>query len=217
MREDFQKADPQSLPFVFYMSKALIITLIICLIGNVSWGADLLPQFGVRPAGLAGAYVALADDANSVLWNPAGLAQNRRSSLTLGQNRLSFDTRDYLAIFVFHPSQRHFSAGIAWTQASQDNVADYKIVTDSMGNPVIDPLTNLPQHQILNYYTRFSHQALASLGLSLGDHFDVGASLRGTFINQAPTMANSLSGDFGGLIHSGNISLGFCTPVSCGT
>jgi long-subunit fatty acid transport protein len=38
--------------------------------------------YGARPMGMGGAFVALADDANAVLWNPAGLAGLERTQLT---------------------------------------------------------------------------------------------------------------------------------------
>lgn len=38
--------------------------------------------YGARPMGMGGAFVALADDANAVLWNPAGLVRLSESQLT---------------------------------------------------------------------------------------------------------------------------------------
>jgi long-subunit fatty acid transport protein len=38
--------------------------------------------YGARPMGMGGAFVALADDANGVLWNPAGLVRLESSQLT---------------------------------------------------------------------------------------------------------------------------------------
>lgn len=38
--------------------------------------------YGARPMGMGGAFVALANDANAVLWNPAGLVRLERSQLT---------------------------------------------------------------------------------------------------------------------------------------
>ena len=55
--------------------KAYII-LAVSLVA-LSTASDSLAQtdlvLGARPQGLGGAYVALADDANGVYWNPAGL------------------------------------------------------------------------------------------------------------------------------------------------
>ncbi|MBI4859030.1 MAG: hypothetical protein HY815_01965 [Candidatus Riflebacteria bacterium] len=38
---------------------------------------------GARPQGMGGAFVAVADDANALYWNPAGLTQLRNAELTL--------------------------------------------------------------------------------------------------------------------------------------
>ena len=38
--------------------------------------------YGARPMGMGGAFVALADDANAVLWNPAGLVRLESTQLT---------------------------------------------------------------------------------------------------------------------------------------
>ena len=45
-------------------------------------GAFVDIGYGARPMGMGGAFVALADDANAVLWNPAGLTRLDGSQLT---------------------------------------------------------------------------------------------------------------------------------------
>lgn len=55
-------------------------------------------QPGVRPLGMGGAYVGLADDSNGLFWNPAGIQQMVRSELLAGHARLYEDqSQDYLA------------------------------------------------------------------------------------------------------------------------
>ena len=38
--------------------------------------------YGARPMGMGGAFLAIADDANAVMWNPAGLVRLPSSQLT---------------------------------------------------------------------------------------------------------------------------------------
>lgn len=52
--------------------KTALLAAILCL-GTID-SADAQPAPGVRAAGLAGAFVAVADDASAVYWNPAGVA-----------------------------------------------------------------------------------------------------------------------------------------------
>ena len=56
----------------------IILTLIYSLSGQSS---DQL-FFGTRPFGMGGAFVAIADDANAISWNPSGLPGLRRKEFT---------------------------------------------------------------------------------------------------------------------------------------
>lgn len=53
---------------------------------------------GGRALGMGGAYTALADDANSIYWNPAGLAAVDRHEVTVSHSELALNTHlDFLA------------------------------------------------------------------------------------------------------------------------
>lgn len=58
----------------------LLIGLSCC--ATASWGYFQDAGFGVRPAGMGEAFVSVADDANCVLYNPAGYARIRDFELT---------------------------------------------------------------------------------------------------------------------------------------
>ena len=62
------------------------------------------PPAGVRAAGMAGAFVGVADDASAVYWNPAGLASGAFFSLVLDRSTVQpppgQDTPDLSATFV---------------------------------------------------------------------------------------------------------------------
>jgi hypothetical protein len=57
-----------------------------CVAGTPA-GAQIFESVGVRAAGMAGAFVAVADDATATYWNPAGLATGAFFSLTLDLQR----------------------------------------------------------------------------------------------------------------------------------
>lgn len=60
--------------------------------------AQAEPPVGVRAAGMAGAFTAVADDASSVFWNPAGLASGAFFSLVLDHNSLDNRSATLIAI-----------------------------------------------------------------------------------------------------------------------
>lgn len=59
----------------------VIITVFLCIITPAHATFELVPA-GARPLGMAGAYIAVADDAHSPFLNPAGMSQLRYTELT---------------------------------------------------------------------------------------------------------------------------------------
>ncbi|MCR4295578.1 MAG: PorV/PorQ family protein [Elusimicrobia bacterium] len=109
-----------------------LATLFI-LASQGSW-ADETASFldigvGARALGMGGAYTALADDANSLYWNPAGLAKLEKREFTASHAEMYESTRlDFLA--YAHPtSQGTISAGL--TYLSQGKIEG----RDSLGRP----------------------------------------------------------------------------------
>lgn len=100
----------------------VVCTMILCL--PLPARADFRHQhMGARPKAMGSAYVSLADDANAVYWNPAGLARNRSTSVMAtrawlyGLDDLS---NDYLAVAVPHPGGLSF--GASWVRLGIDNI-----------------------------------------------------------------------------------------------
>jgi tetratricopeptide (TPR) repeat protein len=62
--------------------------------GRGTTGANFLKiGMGARPLGMGGAFVAVADDANTIWWNPAGVATTKHKEMTLMHNEMGEDIR----------------------------------------------------------------------------------------------------------------------------
>lgn len=62
----------------------IFITVLSILLVSVSAIGQVptQPQIGARPLGMGGAYTAVANDANAIFWNPAGIASLQRQEVT---------------------------------------------------------------------------------------------------------------------------------------
>jgi hypothetical protein len=63
--------------------RVLVIAAAFLLTSGPQAGAQPFEQLGVRALGMAGAFVAVADDATAVVWNPAALASGPFFNMTL--------------------------------------------------------------------------------------------------------------------------------------
>lgn len=118
------------------MKKGKII-IIMCVLLSLPLAKDshikggLFADFelGTRPLGMGGAFVAVVDDANSIFWNPAGLAQLNEKEISFSQvkpfsfkvltnNCLSYAQKDEKGIGSF---------GILWTQIKADFSFDKEV------------------------------------------------------------------------------------------
>jgi hypothetical protein len=70
------------------MSRPVLACLILALTAGIPWqaAAQGTETVGTRAQGMAGAFVAVADDASAVYWNPAGLAGGAYFSFVLDGN-----------------------------------------------------------------------------------------------------------------------------------
>jgi hypothetical protein len=97
---------------------ALKLAGLLLLAAQASWAAETASFLdigvGARGLGMGGAYTALADDANAIYWNPAGLAQLDKREFTASHAELFESTRhDFLA--YAHPTSRGtFAAGLTY-------------------------------------------------------------------------------------------------------
>lgn len=80
-------------------SRILFLTAIVCLAGTTVFasGFSIFEQ-GAKASGMAGAFVATADDPSAVFYNPAGLAQQRELTVLGGATFINF-TNEFTGAF----------------------------------------------------------------------------------------------------------------------
>lgn len=82
-----------------FSSRILVLTAIACLAGTSAFasGFSIFEQ-GAKASGMAGAFVATADDPSAVFYNPAGLAQQRELTIIGGATFINF-TNEFTGAF----------------------------------------------------------------------------------------------------------------------
>jgi len=90
------------------------LALLALLAGSAAEGAKSFPKVGTldgqflkipvgaRPTAMGGAFVAVADDANAIYWNPAGLARLEGSVVSFNYSTWPADVSMATGAYVFH-------------------------------------------------------------------------------------------------------------------
>ena len=91
------------------MSKTACVLSMVCCLLLLSSAAEsaFTERGGVRPLGMGGAFVALADDASAIIFNPAGLGQMEKAEFIASYDKLYAGLGDDLGrglISYVHPS-----------------------------------------------------------------------------------------------------------------
>ncbi|MGI6037750.1 MAG: hypothetical protein ACOYD6_05935 [Limnochordia bacterium] len=94
--------------------RTILAILILLLVGGVAHGA-----VGARPWGMGGAYIAVADDAAAVYYNPAGLMslQQRELVISVGIPESKYDHPRFAA--YVEPDSGLGAGGISWVQRQE--------------------------------------------------------------------------------------------------
>jgi len=127
--------------------------------------------WGARPAGMGGAFTAIADDSNAPLYNPAGLVQvqwnelsamyaNLFSGITLyaGNDQVNLD-QSYLA-YVSKPT-RLGSFGLSWASFSATQLYREDTVTLSYARNVGDFIPALDNNLALGVNVKYLHRGIS--------------------------------------------------------
>ena len=106
------------------------------------------PGWGVRPEGMGGAFIAVADDSNAILYNPAGSALVKRGELGFSYSRPYADLGREVEMGQFltsylQPINRYAGAGFAWTNYSGSHLKENSVFLnfsfnfEPMGKPFV--------------------------------------------------------------------------------
>jgi hypothetical protein len=154
-----------------FKSRNISLCVLLAMLG-VSGVAEAQAPLGTRAAGMAGAFVGVADDASAVYWNPAGLATGAIVSflVTFSEEKFALDDPQGAA------DERHTGRMVALS-LPPIGLAYYRI--GAYGTAVAPPAVTSPSSR---EEVRRSVQALTtsmvgvSLLQSLTDHIVVGAT-----------------------------------------
>ena len=95
------------------VSSAAWLFVVIC-VPCLAHGQVRFEASGARALGMAGAFVAVADDPTAVLWNPAALVQGAPAALTIGLDRFHFRKPSEPALFGGGSSSSEFFGFGSW-------------------------------------------------------------------------------------------------------
>ena len=172
----------------------LLIQLTISLLAATGQAgqeiAFLQPGVGARPLAMGKAFVAVANDANSPFYNPAGLALSKHNELTSMQAKLATDVNYYYVSYVSGTStplndqstrwlseaeatSNHFFAnyGVSWIMASVSGIT----LVDTSNVSANSDITNT---HLTNYY---GNAIILAYGTGLTDSLAIGISLTGFY------------------------------------
>lgn len=201
------KATPSRLALMAILVVVLSCPADVIGAGNIAvTGFDRLP--GARPAGMGGAFTALADDGFAVNWNPAGIVRLRRRELVSMYEMMTLDrSASYLAgAYPFEDGVTSF--GVSWHRFGVDaipvNDLDFTRVVsvDSTGNPVYAIRTS-------GYVQDVSNQMTFSFGRRINDFLAAGVNAKYVTQRIGEEDAYALGADLGMLLDAGNgVSIG---------
>jgi hypothetical protein len=154
-----------------------------------------LNQGSARAMALGQSYVAMAEGADSLIWNPAGLGVTQQRELVYSYLRYVQNLDTPLFLGYAHPMGRTvWGANLSYMTDSGFDVRD--------ANGVPQPGTNVQVHD-----------GFATLGLARSFWYEklfVGGALREVHEDNAGNLHDTLVGDFGLLVKPNNVlSLGF--------
>lgn len=138
-------------------------------------GAAAYLKMGVsaRALGMGEAFTAIADDASSTYYNPAGLGGLKKREFLTMHAMLSLDRKFDFANYVMPDPKKRGVWGLSWTKFGVDEIPETRV--DGAGNPVLDANGNV---RIFSYFSDQENAYTLSFGKQMSEKRRLGASLK---------------------------------------
>jgi hypothetical protein len=122
------------------VTTAILLTAALLMVPPRAAFAQSDPPVGVRAAGMAGAFTALADDATATFWNPAGLALGSLAGFTLDAS--SFDRQPTIFAGLSTPplGLSYYRQKVAATSTAPEETDRNGVVVHHAGVTVVQSL-----------------------------------------------------------------------------
>ena len=209
------------------MFKTFVITGLICCFCSISVFAEI-PFFfdGARPMGMGGAFTAVADDENAIQYNPAGLAQIKKSIVTISGLLMNYSW-GYDLESSLSRDWNYFNAecALSYVQKNIGVQINYKIIGDPINDiNMYDGTTRKDLEKEIQGVVAFGIGD--EEGLKLGINIKYNCSSSTNSIGGSPLdgfrFSNGFSFDIGSILNiTKDISLGlmiqnlFSTRINC--
>jgi hypothetical protein len=109
---------------------------------------------GARPVSMGESFVAVADDANAIYWNPAGLAQIKNNEITATHNEWFQNIKYDFIGFIFHFGNNKGTGGISFAGLYLSNLEERYWTLE---NPEDEPSTPSGSFGAGSYFACFSY------------------------------------------------------------
>ena len=156
--------------------------VLLCLIGCLVSGNSADACYGVRSMGMGGAFIAVADDVNTVYWNPAGLSNVMDRQFGWQRAVKNRESMNYIDVYeVVIPIKKGWSA-IGISYVNDRDLPEYRDGSQSA-------------------YEYKSNWTVLSFGTKLTRNFAVGLNLRsvqeGAYDTEFPPRTRHRAGHIG--------------------
>jgi len=143
------------------MMIASIVLAVILIIGHPSFASLSYLFEGARPMAMGGAFVAVADDANTIFFNPAGLGLLKNAEILTAYTQ-SFGDVNYYKIASYYSLSDYGTLAIGGDQVNVESIP----ITNEYGTPETIGISNYTKRILLVSFSKNINNNL-SFGINL--------------------------------------------------